>query len=153
MPRRRQQTASRRAVWTRVTACGEGVEAERTGWAQDVLGVRGRARGDSRAWNRRDPPRRPASGEGGAYKPKAKGRRAGRESEETIVPLKVAIRRPREGRGSDLVCPQRREARGHGRKVQTPHGKSAKAPARAVQGCQVQPESTLPRSVRPDPPG
>ena len=36
--------------------------------------------------NRRDPSRLPSSGEGAAYKPKVKGRRAGRESEGFIVP-------------------------------------------------------------------
>jgi len=38
--------------------------------------------------DRRDPSRRPTSGEGGPYKPKAKWGRAGRESEGSIVPLK-----------------------------------------------------------------
>jgi len=36
--------------------------------------------------NRRDPSWRPTSGEGGSYKPMAKGNRAGRESEGLIVP-------------------------------------------------------------------
>ena len=38
-------------------------------------------------WNRRDPSWRPTSGEGGSYKPMAKGNRAGRESEGFIVLL------------------------------------------------------------------
>ena len=40
--------------------------------------------------NRRDPSWRPTSGEGGSYKPMAKGNRAGRESEGFIVPLTPA---------------------------------------------------------------
>ena len=36
--------------------------------------------------NRRDPTRRPTLGEGGPYKPRVKGDRAGRESEGSIVP-------------------------------------------------------------------
>ena len=36
--------------------------------------------------NRRDPSWRPTLGEGGSYKPMAKGNRAGRESEGFIVP-------------------------------------------------------------------
>jgi hypothetical protein len=99
MSGRRQQTAFHRAAGIPVAACGEGVEAERTGWMQDAPGVRRRARGDSLAWNRRDPTRRPASGEGGAYKPTAKGYRAGRESEEPIVPLKVAYQNATRGKG------------------------------------------------------
>jgi hypothetical protein len=59
-------------------------------WALDVPGVGRRARGDGWTGNRRGPPRRPTSGEGGAYKPMVKGRRAGRESEGLIVPMKAA---------------------------------------------------------------
>jgi hypothetical protein len=58
-------------------------------WALDVLGVWRRARGEGSTGNRRDPPRQPTSGEGDAYKPKAKWRRAGRESEGLIVPMKA----------------------------------------------------------------
>lgn len=68
--RRRQQTAS-----------------GRTGAMQDARGVWRRACGDSSMRNRRDPSRRPASGEGGCYKPKVKCNRAGRESEGPVVPL------------------------------------------------------------------
>ena len=68
MSRRRQQTAS-------------GV-----GMTQDARGVGRRACGDSSTWNRRDPSRLPVSGEGAAYKPKVKRRRAGRESEGLVVP-------------------------------------------------------------------
>ena len=88
MPRRRQQTAS-----------------ARTGSAQDVPGVWRRACGDSSTRNRRDPPRRSTSDEGGAYKPKAKGPRAGRESEGLVVPKRAATRTPPEGRGPALIVP------------------------------------------------
>ena len=57
--------------------------------ALDAPGVRRRARGEGTARNRRGPTWRPTSGEGGAYKPKVKWRRAGRESEGFIVPLKA----------------------------------------------------------------
>jgi hypothetical protein len=81
MSRRRQQTAPARS---------EGV--------QDASGVWRRARRDSRTRNRRDPPRRPTSGEGGPYKPMAKGGRAGRESEGLVVPSTAGGQaRPREG--------------------------------------------------------
>ena len=71
MPRRRQQTAS-----------------VRTGGMQDARGVWRRACGHSSVRNRRDPSRRPTLGEGGPYKPTAKGDRVGRESEGSIVPWK-----------------------------------------------------------------
>src|SRR2546425_9734368 len=87
MSRRRQQTAR-----------------ARTGGAQDTPGVWRTARGDSRARNRRDPPRRPTSGEGGPYKPKAKGGRAGRESEGLIVPARPARTGPAEGRSPGFVA-------------------------------------------------
>ncbi len=49
-------------------------------------------------WNRRDPSRLPTSGEGAAYKPMAKGRRAGRGSEGFVVPLTPVVKgRSREG--------------------------------------------------------
>jgi hypothetical protein len=54
---------------------------------QDARGVRRKAREHSLVRNRRDPSRRPTSGEGDSYKPKVKGNRAGRESEGFIVPL------------------------------------------------------------------
>jgi hypothetical protein len=53
---------------------------------QDAHGVWRRARQHSLIRNRRDPSWRPTSGEGGSYKPMAKGNRAGRESEGFIVP-------------------------------------------------------------------
>jgi len=52
---------------------------------QDTYGVRRRARSQSLIRNKRDPSWRPTSGEGGSYKPMAKGNRAGRESEGFIV--------------------------------------------------------------------
>jgi hypothetical protein len=55
----------------------------------DAPGVWRRTRGEGSTGNRRDPTRRPTSGEGGAYKPSAKWRRAGRESEGLIVPMKA----------------------------------------------------------------
>jgi RNA-directed DNA polymerase len=54
--------------------------------------------------NRRDPNRRPTLGEDGGYKPSAKSCRAGRESEEPIVPMKPDDKSV-EGRGSALVAP------------------------------------------------
>jgi hypothetical protein len=53
---------------------------------QDARGVWRRACGHSWMRNRRDPSWQPALGEGGPYKPMAKGGRAGRESEGPIVP-------------------------------------------------------------------
>jgi hypothetical protein len=80
MPRRRQQTAPR------------------AGWVQDARGVWRRACGHRSMWNRRDPSRLPTSGDGAAYKPKVKGRRAGRESEGFVVPLTPVFKgRSREG--------------------------------------------------------
>jgi len=55
----------------------------------DTPGVWRRARGEGLAGNRRGPTWWPTSGEGGAYKPKAKWRRTGRESEGLIVPMKA----------------------------------------------------------------
>jgi hypothetical protein len=69
MSRRRQQTAPE------------------TGSAQDALGVWRTARGDSSSRNRRDPPRRPASGRSDPHKPTVKGDQAERESEGFVVPL------------------------------------------------------------------
>ena len=103
MTRRRQQTVPERVAGTPVAACGEGVEATAVGGAQDTPGVGGRTRDESSARNRRDPPRQPTSGKGGAHKPKAKGRRAGRESEGPIVPARAATKTPPEGRGPALV--------------------------------------------------
>ncbi len=80
MSRRRQQTASR------------------TGARQDARGVRRRACGHSSMRNRRDPSRRPTSGEGGPYKPTVKRDRAGRESEGLIV-LLTPVEKAGRGKG------------------------------------------------------
>ena len=72
---------------------------------QDTHGVWRRARQHSLIRNRRDPSWRPTSGEGGSYKPMAKGNRAGRESEGFIVPRRRS-RRPDEGRDPALVVPE-----------------------------------------------
>jgi hypothetical protein len=69
-----------------------------TGSTQDARGVGRRACGDRSVRNRRDPSRLPTSGDGAAYKPKAKGRRAGRESEGFVVPATPVCKgRSREG--------------------------------------------------------
>ena len=70
--------------------------APENGGAQDTPGVGKRARKEGLMRNWGDPPRRPTLGEGGAYKPKAKGRRAERESEGLIVPMKAVTSRWRE---------------------------------------------------------
>src|SRR2546421_3908441 len=88
MSRRRQQTAP-----------------SSTGWEQDSPGVLRRTRGESSTRNRRDPPRRPTSGEGGNHKPKAKGTRGERESEGLVVPRKAKAKTSPEGRGPTLVAP------------------------------------------------
>ena len=85
MSRRRQQTAPG------------------TGAVQDTSGVWRRACDEGRARNRRDPTRRPTSGEGAHYKPRAKGARAGRESEGLVVLLTTATITPSEGRGPALT--------------------------------------------------
>ena len=60
-----------------------------TGATQDSSGVGKAARSEGVMRNRRDPTRRPTSGEGVPYKPKVKGDRAERESEGPIVPGKA----------------------------------------------------------------
>jgi len=57
--------------------------------AASPAGVRGAARAQGSVWNRRDPSARPGSGQSGAHKPKVKSRRAQRESEGVVVPLRV----------------------------------------------------------------
>lgn len=74
----------------------------RSGWVEGVPGVGRRARSDGGTRNRRDPTRRPTSGEGASYKPSAKWARAGRESEGLIVPLRPG-ESPAEGRSPALV--------------------------------------------------
>jgi RNA-directed DNA polymerase len=73
---------------------------------QDVLGVWGRACGESWIRNRRGPTRWSTSDRTDPYKPKAKGGRAGRESEELIVPLRPEETREEE-RGSASVTLER----------------------------------------------
>jgi hypothetical protein len=65
----------------------------------DLSGVGVGARFDSRAWNRRDPTREPASGKDCSYKAgRLKSSRVGRESEGSIVPKKACSKtRWREG--------------------------------------------------------
>ena len=104
MSRRRQQTEPEREAWTPVAACGNRVGASRSGAAQDTPGVWRRARGESSTRNRRDPTWLLTSSEGGVYKPKAKGHRAGRESEGPVVPSMPVTRTPAEGRGPTLVA-------------------------------------------------
>jgi hypothetical protein len=70
---------------------------------QDAYGVWRRARQHSLMRNRRDPSQRPTSGEGGSYKPMAKGNRAERESEGFIVPLTPAEKAGR-GKGPCFGC-------------------------------------------------
>ena len=71
------------------------------GGVQDTPGVWKRARSESLVWNRRDPTRRPTSGEGGGYKPMAKCHRVGRESEGPVVPR---MRRNHNLRGGKGPC-------------------------------------------------
>jgi len=75
-----------------------------TGWVEDASGVEGRARGESSTRNRRGPTWRPTLGEGGFYKPKVKGSRAGRESEGFVVAMTTATKTPFERRGPTLVA-------------------------------------------------
>jgi len=89
MSRRRQQTASRS-----------------DGATQDASGVRRGARGHSSTRNWRDPPRLPLEGEGGPYKPMAKGDRAGRKSEGAVVPLMARTKTAPEGRAPALIAPR-----------------------------------------------
>lgn len=104
MSGRRQQTASEKYVQGQFPGFGEAAGTHPTGGMQDAPGVLGRARDDSSTRDRRDPPRQPTSGEGGSYKPMAKGGRAERESEGLIVPMKAGTRTPPEGRGPALVA-------------------------------------------------
>jgi hypothetical protein len=88
-------------VPAKATDCGTAVTAD----PQDALGVGEGARNEGLVRNRRDPPRRPTSGEGDAHKPSAKWHRAGRESEGHVVPVTAATITPPEGRGPTLVAP------------------------------------------------
>jgi group II intron reverse transcriptase/maturase len=76
------------------------------GEAQDTSGVWKTARSDGQGRNRRGPTQRPTSGEGGLYKPEvAKGGRAGRESEGSIVPSRPRDTSAAEGSDPALVVP------------------------------------------------
>jgi len=106
MSRRRQQTAPVRA-----------------GGVQDVPGVWRRAGGDSPARNRRDPTRRPTFGKDPTYKPSAKWKGVGRESEGLIVPERAATKTPFEGRGPALVTLVRGgKCEGMVVRIEQPHG-------------------------------
>lgn len=74
----------------------------RSGGVQDVPGVGRRARSESPARNRRGPTRQLTSSKDRGYKPKAKCRGVGRESEGRVVPQTAGEGRP-EGRGPALV--------------------------------------------------
>ena len=119
MSRRRQQTAS-------------GI----TGGMQDASGVRRGACDEGPARDRRDPTWRPTLGEGGAYKPSAKGSRAGRESERPIVPMRAGTKTPSEGRGLALVVPAT-EGKREGMTRETgpnhPGGRKSSAKVRKLQ--------------------
>ena len=107
MPRRRQQTAVARGDldpsrrFERSVREGEDLTGEAQ---QDTSGVRGRACGESRIRNRRDPTRRSTSDQTGSYKPSAKWSLAGRESEGFIVPLTLGETQE-EGRGPTSAAP------------------------------------------------
>lgn len=58
--------------------------------AEGLAGVQGAAREQGEARNRRGPSAQPSSGQGGAYKPKAKSRAVQRESEGIVVPPREA---------------------------------------------------------------
>ncbi len=66
---------------------------------ESPAGVEGAARAQGSVWNRRDPSARPMSGQSGAYKPKVKSRRTQRESEGTVVPMRVVTNNATGGKG------------------------------------------------------
>lgn len=106
MSRRRQQTAVAQEPeeWGAGYGCADAVlDLGTTGEAQqDAPGVWGGACDESWIRNRRGPTRCPASGQSDSYKSKAKGRSAGRESEELIV-LSRPGETSEEGSGSTSV--------------------------------------------------
>lgn len=67
--------------------------------AEGPGGVWGAARGDGDAWNTRGPSAQPLSRRARSYKPKAKSRRAQRESEGTVVPQIAAGHNAAGGKG------------------------------------------------------
>jgi hypothetical protein len=151
MSRRRQQTEPVKEAGTPVAACGERVEASATGGAQDTPGVWGRARDDSQARNRRGPTRLPPSGEGGVYKPKAKRRRAGRESEGAIVPSRGAPRTLSEGRAPTLIATANGgKCEGMAHKAQTPPGKVRELQRSLFRAAKRSPGCALRRMVDTD---
>ena len=85
-----------RAAHSTAKAIDSSLDSERL---LDLSGVGVVARFDRRTWNRRDPTRQPASGKDCSYKAgRLKSRRAGRESEGSILPKKACSKtRRREG--------------------------------------------------------
>jgi hypothetical protein len=100
-----REISNRKVGWPSRSCRGEGnrLRTAVAGEPQDTPGVREGARSEGLVRNRRDPPRRPTSGEGGGYKRNAKCHRAGRESEGLVVPWMASSRTTLEGRGSALV--------------------------------------------------
>ena len=99
-----REISNRKVEWPSRSFPGEGNRLRVcTGGAQDTPGVGKRARSDGLVGNRRDPTRRPTSGEGGGYKPKAKCHRAGRESEGLVVPMMATTITSPEERSPALV--------------------------------------------------
>jgi len=72
-----------RAAHVTAKATSQAQEPKRAGGCG---GVRGAARVQGQVWNVRGPSARPLSGQARSYKPKAKSRRAQRESEGIVVP-------------------------------------------------------------------
>ena len=70
-----------------------------SGCASGLGGVRGAARAEGEVRNTRDPSRLPTSGEGRAYKPKAKSHGGERESEGSVVPRNAVPQNAAGGKG------------------------------------------------------
>lgn len=104
-PLQPREIGTRKVEWPSRSCRGEGkrLRAAVSGEPQDTPGVREGARSEGLVRNRRDPPRRLTSGEGGGYKPMAKCHRAGRESEGLVVPRMASTKTTSEGRGPALV--------------------------------------------------
>ncbi len=100
-----REIGTRKVGWPSRSFRGEGnrLRTAVTGDLQDTPGVGEGARSEGLVRNRRDPPRRPTSGEGGGYKPMVKCHRAGRESEGLVVLWMASTRTALEGRGPALV--------------------------------------------------
>lgn len=73
--------------------------AGKSGYAWSLGGVEGAARVEGRVRNTRGPSAQPTSGEGRAYKPKAKASGAQRESEGLVVPRREATNNASGGKG------------------------------------------------------